>query len=479
MTNFRRQILIKMFMLLDPTLLTFAYLVAAIRVWHLTELTSFAPFFSMRIKLMNILIFLGLFYSWHLIFSAFGLYGSRRLGDRKEEAVIVVKATSAGTLVLGFIAAFFQVRMVTPAFIAVFWIVATAAITLSRLALREFLKRARMHGRNLRHLLIVGTNSRAVEFAHAIEGRPELGYELLGFADEEWIGNREFERNGKSIICDLEHFPGFLRDRVIDEVAIALPMKSFYSQAARIVCLCQEQGIIVRVLTNIFDVQKGWVNNGQIDGMAVTSLSTHSSEGWPMVCKRLLDVSVSLLLMILLAPLLLIVAILVKLDSPGPVFFVQDRVGLNKRRFRMCKFRTMVEGAEHKQSDLESLNEVDGPVFKIKNDPRVTRLGRFLRRASVDELPQFVNVLMGDMSLVGPRPLPIRDYQGFDQDWVRRRFSVRPGITCLWQVNGRSSVSFHEWMRLDMRYIDNWSLWLDLEILAKTIPAVLRGTGAA
>jgi exopolysaccharide biosynthesis polyprenyl glycosylphosphotransferase len=467
-----------MFMLFDPSMLTFSFMVAAIPTWHLTEFTSFATFFSMRIKLLNILVFLGLFYFWHLIFSAFGLYGSRRLGDRREEAVVVLKATSAGALVLGFVAAFFRVRMITPAFIAVFWIVATSTIIFSRMALREFLRRARIHGRNLRHLLIIGTNSRAVEFAHVIEVRPELGYQLIGFVDQEWIGNREFGKNGKSIVSDLEHFSDFLRARVIDEVAIALPMKSFYSQAASIVAQCQEQGVIVRVLANIFEVRKGWVNNSHLGGMDVATFSPHSSDGWPMVCKRLLDISVSLLLLIALSPIFMIVAILIKWDSPGPVFFIQVRVGLNKRRFHMYKFRTMMDGAENKQSELESLNEADGPAFKIKNDPRITRLGRFLRRTSIDELPQFLNVLKGDMSLVGPRPLPIRDYQGFNQDWVRRRFSVRPGITCLWQVNGRSSVSFQKWMELDLHYIDHWSFWLDVKLIAKTIPAVWRGAGA-
>jgi exopolysaccharide biosynthesis polyprenyl glycosylphosphotransferase len=337
----------------------------------------------------------------------------------------------------------------------------------------------RTHGRNLRHVLIVGTNPRALEFARIIDDRPELGYLLIGFADEEWTENREFGTNGKSIVTDLGHFSDFLREHIVDEVAIALPMKSFYSQAARVVAVCQEQGVIVRVLASIFDLQKGWVNNRQLDGTAAAIFSPILSEGWPMVCKQLLDIFISSLLLIMLAPIFLIVAILIKLDSTGPVFFVQERVGLNKRRFRMYKFRTMAGDAEKRQSDLESLNEAEGPVFKIKNDPRVTRLGRFLRKASIDELPQFLNVLKGDMSLVGPRPLPIRDYQGFDQDWVRRRFSVRPGITCLWQINGRSSVSFQEWMELDLHYIDHWSFWLDVKVIAKTIPAVLKGVGAA
>src|ERR1700733_3761739 len=179
MTNFRRQLLLKMFMLLDPTLLTLSYLVAAIRTWHLTGLTSFAAFFSMRIKLLNLLVFFGVFYFWHAIFSAFGLYGTRRLAGRRQEMVVVVKATSAGTLVLGFVATFFRVEMITPSFLATFWAVAVIAIIFSRMALKEFLRRAREHGHNLRHLLIIGTNPRAVDFAAAIEGRPELGFYLF------------------------------------------------------------------------------------------------------------------------------------------------------------------------------------------------------------------------------------------------------------------------------------------------------------
>jgi len=183
-------------------------------------------------------------------------------------------------------------------------------------------------------------------------------------------------------------------------------------------------------------------------------------------------------LIILFSPLLLIVAILIKLMSPGPVLFIQSRIGRNKRRFKIYKFRTMVIDAEKQLSKIEHLNEVTGPVFKIKNDPRIIPFGRILRRTSIDELPQLFNVLKGDMSLVGPRPLPVRDYQGFNKDWQRRRFSVKPGITCLWQVQGRTSIPFEKWMELDLEYIDKWSLRLDFEILLRTIPTVLRGTGA-
>jgi lipopolysaccharide/colanic/teichoic acid biosynthesis glycosyltransferase len=174
----------------------------------------------------------------------------------------------------------------------------------------------------------------------------------------------------------------------------------------------------------------------------------------------------------------LVVAAVIKWSSPGPVFFTQERIGFNKRRFGMLKFRTMVNGAHKEQEKLEELNEADGPVFKIRNDPRVTPIGKFLRRFSIDELPQLINVLMGDMSLVGPRPLPVRDVERIDVASHKRRFSIKPGLTCLWQVNGRSDVGFEEWVRMDLQYIDQWSLGLDILILLKTIPAVFRGPGA-
>jgi exopolysaccharide biosynthesis polyprenyl glycosylphosphotransferase len=202
-------------------------------------------------------------------------------------------------------------------------------------------------------------------------------------------------------------------------------------------------------------------------------------DGWQVEVKRIMDILISAIVLVLALPFFIIIAIAIKVSSSGPVFFVQERIGLNKRHIKVFKFRTMVRDAEKKQAELEELNEASGPVFKIKKDPRITSIGRVLRKLSLDEIPQLINVLVGDMSLVGPRPLPIRDYSGFSEDWHRRRFSVRPGMTCLWQVNGRSSLPFDRWMELDMEYIDKWSLWLDLKILAKTFPSVLRGSGAA
>lgn len=197
------------------------------------------------------------------------------------------------------------------------------------------------------------------------------------------------------------------------------------------------------------------------------------------MAKRAIDITLGSVLIIAISPLMAIAAIAIKLSSPGSVFFTQDRVGYNKRIFNLFKFRTMMVGAEKLQGDLEEQNEMDGPVFKIKDDPRIFKVGRWLRKWSIDELPQLFNVIKGDMSLVGPRPLPVRDYNGFDKDWQRRRFSVLPGITCTWQINGRNDISFEDWMKMDMEYIDNWKLSRDLKILFKTIPAVIKGKGAA
>jgi exopolysaccharide biosynthesis polyprenyl glycosylphosphotransferase len=479
MTNFRRQTLLKTLKLVDLAILAISCVAASVQVWHLTASHAFTTFFSMRVKVLNILLVLGLFYTWHVIFTAFGLYGSRRLGERRQEVIDVLKAVTLAVVVLAMAGSVFRVQMLTPAFVVLFWAVSSVSLILCRLLMRVFLASLRMNGYNLRQVLIVGTNPRAEEFARLIEGRPELGYQLIGFADEEWAGNRDFAERGKSIVTGLDGFSEYLRGHVVDEVVIALPMKSYYAKAACIVGECQEQGVIVRSLSSLFDFQRGRVDTNEVDTAHVMTYHANQCEGVPSMFKRLLDIMGASTLLILLTPILLIVGLLIKVDGPGPALFVQERVGLNKRRFRMYKFRTMVVNAEKQQLALEKLNEADGPVFKIKHDPRITRVGRILRKTSLDELPQLLNVLKGDMSLVGPRPLPIRDYKAFDQDWLHRRFSVRPGITCLWQVHGRSTTTFGRWMELDMQYIDNWSLWLDVKILAKTLPAVVAGRGAA
>lgn len=440
---------------------------------------SLTEFFELRIKIQNFLIFIVLMLIWHQIFSMFRMYASRRFDSRWDETWDIIKATTLGTAVIlaaGFTA---HIALITREFLAVFWLTVTILTVLSRVAMRGLLRQLRLHGRNLRDVLVVGSNPRAVQFARKIRENQTLGYRVKGFVDQDWAGMSELEESGFHRVCDFEGLLSYLRTNVVDEVVVALPMRTMHSQASEVAALCEEQGIVIRFVSTLFD---GKISRKRVEELEGDSLITHytgTPEGWPVVAKRAVDIVFSAILLLLLAPVLLLTAVLIKLTSPGPVMFVQKRLGLGKRHFGIFKFRTMVVDAEKRMKEIEHLNEVSGPVFKIKNDPRITRVGRMLRKTSIDELPQLINVLKGDMSLVGPRPLPIRDYEGFSEDWQRRRFSVRPGITCLWQIGGRSSISFEKWMELDLQYIDKWSLLLDFQILLKTIPAVLRGSGAA
>ncbi len=435
--------------------------------------------FAMRVRLVNLVFLLAFVAIWHVCFRLFGLYRSRRLSSRWAEILDVVKATSLGSLLILNAGLLLDVEIFTGEFVGFFWLMATGSTAAARLILRVALEQARMHGRNLRDVVIVGTNPRARRFAERLDQRRELGYRVIGFFDDTWSGLPDLRSAGGNLLGDLEGFPHFLRSTAVDEVIIALPVATYYHEASRVVELCEEQGVKVRFLSNFFNLSLGKARPELVDGEPVILVHSGPPEGVAAMMKRGLDLVLSSLLLVLLGPLMLVVAAMIKLSSPGPVFFVQQRVGLNKRLFNLYKFRTMVPDAERKLAEIEHLNEISGPVFKIKQDPRVTPVGRFLRRTSIDELPQLFSVLRGDMSLVGPRPLPQRDYDGFDTDWHRRRFSVRPGVTCLWQVSGRNSIPFERWMELDLEYIDRWSFWLDLKILARTIPAVLRGTGAS
>ena len=214
------------------------------------------------------------------------------------------------------------------------------------------------------------------------------------------------------------------------------------------------------------------------DDVPVIDLYSSPKMNLQFIIKRVLDIFVSMILLVLFAPIVAVICLLIKITSKGPIHFKQTRLGYNGRPFSCIKFRTMVEDAEKFKDELIAFNEMDGPVFKMKNDPRITKMGSFLRKTSLDELPQLINVLKGEMSLVGPRP-PLPEEVNLYDLKDRRRLSMKPGITCLWQINGRNTISFEKWMELDRKYIDQWSLWLDLKILLKTIPAVLKGSGAA
>ena len=475
----RRKHLLNALKFLDVSIMMGALGLASVVAYYQVGKTfSFAEFVHMRVEVHNLFILAGFAGLWHLSFRYFGSYRSRRLSSRRSATLDILKAASVGTIIVMLASVIFRIQIATPAFLATFWLTSSVLLAGSRLTLRYILSSVRLRGRNLRHLLIVGTNARTFAFARQVDTRPELGYRIMGFVDDarDVPADEYLARFGR--VCDFDGFPAFLRTHVVDEVVVALPVKSLYGQAARIVAACEEQGIIVRFISSIFDNRLGHAHVDQFADYPVVTMSNGAMEGLAAGVKRAIDVCVSAVLLLLLAPLAGVIILAIRLTSPGPAHFAQERLGQNKHPFCMYKFRTMVAGAEARRGELEPLNEADGPVFKMRHDPRVTPIGRWLRKTSLDELPQLFNVVRGDMSLVGPRPLPVRDYEGFSADWHRRRFSVRPGMTCLWQVHGRSDTSFERWMALDMEYIDTWSLGLDARILASTVSAVIRRSGA-
>ncbi len=472
MIPIHRHLLHESFKLVDLLIMSAALIVS----FWLSSGMPLAAFFSEHLRVENIPVIMVLWIAWHLVFYRLGLYGSRRLVSRRREALDIFSGTTLGSLLISSTASIFNIQLQNPEFLLIFWTLSTLLTIIGRLSVRFVLEAARVRGRNLRHVLVVGTNERAVRFAETIQRKPELGYQLIGYVDEEWDGAAQLRRSGGEIVADFESLNQFLSDNVVDEVVVALPFNKSYQESSRIVSICEVQGITVRFLWQFFEPKLAQAKIESFQDMPVLTLqSDGSANSGQQQIKRLFDVVASATLLILLAPVLLATALVIKLTSKGPVFFVQERVGFRKRTFRLFKFRTMVPDAEKKLAEIEHLNEVSGPVFKIKNDPRVTRIGAFLRRTSIDELPQLLNVFLGHMSLVGPRPLPIRDCQGFEEDRHRRRFSVPPGLTCLWQICGRSSIPFERWMQLDLQYIDHWSLWLDLKILLLTVPVVLEG----
>jgi exopolysaccharide biosynthesis polyprenyl glycosylphosphotransferase len=254
---------------------------------------------------------------------------------------------------------------------------------------------------------------------------------------------------------------------------------TFFGQIERAIQACELEGVEAWLLADFFNTQVSQTTLDDFNGRPMLVFRSTPEDSWHKVAKQAIDVFGALAFLLALSPAFILISILIRLTSPGPILFRQRRSGLNGKPFTMLKFRSMVTDAEQLKEELRVLNEMDGPVFKLTNDPRVTSVGRFIRRWSIDEWPQMINVLLGDMSLVGPRPLPVDEVRRFDDVAHRRRLSVKPGLTCLWQVNGRNEVkNFKDWVRLDLEYIDNWSIWLDVKILVRTIPVVLLGTGA-
>jgi len=408
---------------------------------------------------------------WHFLHSYFGVYESHRLEGFRRASASILTATCIGFLSVS--PALWLVgsgSLIVPvARFAVAWLIVAAGI---RLVAYAALHSIRRRGLDQRHVLMIGTWQRANELAARFRRYPEWGLHLsvLGTGTPE---ARTFVRfpSGEPISESLE---SVLKNEVVDEILISCPPDSIASEHLAIE-LCRGLGRQCRLQLDpqhVPSAQSVEAIDGELT-LTVSGAEQHAALG----LKRAVDLICSCLLLMLLGPLMAFLAVLVKMSSPGPILFRQTRVGLNGRRFVIFKFRTMVDGAEAMLQSVATRNLTGGPTFKDDRDLRITPFGRLLRRCSLDELPQLWNVLRGDMSLVGPRPLPVHESTAIEGTF-QRRFAMRPGLTCYWQVAGRSDIPFQRWMELDVQYIDNWSLLTDAMLLLRTIPAVLSGKGA-
>ncbi len=406
---------------------------------------------------------------WVAILWLHGLYRPRARWSIRSEAIAIARAIVVLGLITGTVLFAFRLPDVSRLFLALLfpsqWLLTLA----TRVALRVAFERLRARGYNVRYVLLVGAGQRAQAFARKLETHRELGLRVLGFVDDEPFDLPD----GWRMVGDLASVETLLHTEVIDEVAICLPFSKWERMNA-IAHLCEEEGKIVRVPIDMLERAFSAGRVEDLDGTPVYSMVSGPDRVVALVVKRAFDIIVAGLALIMGSAFLLAIALLIRLRDGSPVLFRQTRIGLHGRKFEMLKFRTMSIDAEERLGALMAKSEIDGAAFKMTDDPRVTQAGPFLRRASLDELPQLWNVLRGDMSLVGPRPALPREVDTYDM-WHRRRLSMKPGITGLWQVSARRSTNFDTWAQLDLSYIDRWSLWLDLKILARTLPAAIDG----
>jgi len=434
-----------------------------------------------------VLVLAFIFYLFTL--QAMGAYGSMRL--RSSWELLRLSIFSSLLVFFAISASLFILKLdLSRSFILLFCLLTALLLTLERYLTLEFLRFWRKRGRNFRNIIISGVGAQAEQLAVEISDRPELGLRIRGFADlreqcSENSQSESFRRNLEArgyahpvkFISGVEALKRALENYAIDEV-IFTDVVEVMPEVKEMLLVCAEQGVRTTLAADLFSMGMVQSQMSYFGDMPLIHFQTPPGDRWELVVKRVMDIVLSLVGLIVLSPLLLLIALFIKLTSPGPVLFVQRRVGQNGRIFDLYKFRSMVPDAEGQLAELQEQNEMEGPVFKMSDDPRVTPLGRFLRRFSLDELPQLWNVLRGDMSLVGPRP-PVPGEVSLYERKDRRRLSMRPGLTCTWQVSGRNNIKdFESWVKMDLEYIDNWSLGRDVELLFRTIPAVFLGDGA-
>ncbi len=437
-------------------------------------------FLQSRISVKNVILLVLFLVTWSTAFATAGLHRPpSQQSSLRRQAWLIVRACTVGVLPLPLFALTSESGAFRMWMVGAFWITAVVVEIAGRSSLTMLARYLEKRASARQNVLIVGSGPRTLRLFEELTTSRSLQYRVLGFVDSPG-GHDVAPQVRERMLGSLDELETLLARNPVDLVLVSLPVSSCYAEIQQAISACEGVGVEVQVdLSDFFALSLAKPRFDQADEFPAMRLTTVVTEDYRLVIKRLFDLFASAGGLLALMPVLVVCACLVKLSGPGPILFTQKRYGYNRRQFKMYKFRTMVNDAERLQASLEDQNEAVGPIFKIRQDPRITPIGRILRKTSLDELPQLINVLKGDMSIVGPRPMSIRDVERFTEARLMRRFSVRPGITCLWQVSGRSNTTFDTWVQLDLAYIDNWSLSLDARILLKTVPAVISGSGAA
>jgi exopolysaccharide biosynthesis polyprenyl glycosylphosphotransferase len=426
--------------------------------FHFPEnFTMIAPFRYYNKLYLVILPVYPLLLDWN------GFYMRSALQRRRDTLWVLTKSVTIGALLVIAVMYFMQLNFLSRGVVVLFSFFSVLALLIKDTFFQVYLRASAGSHRFARSVLLVGPAGKRLEFEKLLTQHPEWNLQI--------VASLEPDAQSLSKLSEILHREPIAC--VIFDVA-----QTYFSEVEKAILACETEGVEVWLVADFVKTSIARVTVDDFHGKPLLVFRTTPDLTWQLICKRLIDVAGALAGLLVLGPLVMLpAAIVIRLTSPGPILFRQRRSGVHGRLFTMYKFRSMVDNAEMLRVELETFNEMSGPVFKMQQDPRVTPIGRFMRKTSVDELPQLWNVLTGDMSLVGPRP-PIPSEVSQYDPWHRRRLSMKPGLTCLWQISGRNAIGFDQWMKLDLQYIDHWSLWLDIKILMRTIPVVLSGFGA-
>ena len=442
---------------------------------HKIEPSLFPP--EAEIRLSYILIILILSVVYEILFDQHKAYSYQRFTSLLKEYSIVIKVCFIGALISITVLFLFGLKNFPRTIFIVFFFVSLVLFITEKSLLFYAASLIRQKGQNRKRVILIGTGTRASNFINVVKNNFHWGIDIVGLltGDYENIGK---EVLGVKVLDHYSNIQYILKTVNPEEIIITISTKRF-DQIIDVLEICEREGVAVRLNSDFFGHITKNVTVDNVFGLSIISFNMLKQSELDLFIKRIIDITGSLVALIFFSPFMVIAAIGIWISDGKPILYDWNVIGMNKKQFKSWKFRTMVKDADKYKKDLMDKNEMEGPVFKIKDDPRILKFGKWLRKWSIDETPQLLSVLKGDMSLVGPRPAGPHELERYES-WHRRKLSIKPGITCLWQINGRNLISnFDDWVKLDLEYIDNWSILLDIKILLKTIPSLILRRGAS